>query len=434
MRWWPALLVGLAGCGGGVGTVNVSLTTAPGSHVLDAVETLQLTITNPHQVTTAHRTASGGFDIVIDQAANSAVGSLIVEGLDGSGATVAVGQSPPFPFGGIDAKVVIYMAAPNSVGLAPAMLTPARSHLAVGALNYGAIFAGGKNAAGAPSDAVAIYNSFDHTLTGGAALPAPRSGLVLGVGAHGAVYLFGGDDASGNVTGTTWRFDTTAPPNGSYTDFGDKSGFGRADETMVPIGSDQFLITGTPAAELAGLDGSMTARTEVASLPQAGAATLGTDGSIGAVFAGDTGIVWFHGGAFTEITPMTKPGSRVVALPGGKLAVVCGSDTTAWRIDAATGAVEMFPSIPTTTTQSCAAAATSRYLVLAGGSVGAVPAGTVEVYDATTLAPVATATLAVPRTGASAIALPDDQVMIVGGTDGSGAPVDAIELFTPAAP
>jgi hypothetical protein len=47
---------------------------------------------------------------------------------------------------------------------------------------------------------------------------------------------------------------------------------------------------------------------------------------------------------------------------------------------------------------------------------------------------VATATLSVPRTGATAVALPNDQVMIVGGTDGSGAPIDAIELFTPAAP
>jgi hypothetical protein len=121
-----------------------------------------------------------------------------------------------------------------------------------------------------------------------------------------------------------------------------------------------------------------------------------------------------------DATPRT--GATVVPLPGGKLAVVCGGPTL--RVDAATGAIETFAAHPET---GCAAAATSRDLVIATGSA-------VEIDDATTLAPIATATLTVPRTGASAVALPNDQVMIVGGLDGSGAPTDAIELFTPAAP
>jgi hypothetical protein len=411
----------LCACGGGVGTVDVGLTTAPGSHVLDAVETLRLTITNPHQVTTAQKTASGGFDIVIDQPANGALGALVIEGLDASGATVAVGQSPPFPFGGIDAKVVIYMAAPNSVGLAPGTLTPARTGLAVAPLSYGALFAGGTDASGA-SNQVAIYNAFDHTLTGGLALPAPRSGLALGVGANNIAFMFGGTDASGNPTGTAWAFNTNATPNGSYTDFGDKSGFARAAQLAVPIGNDHFLITGMPAAELDGEDGSMTARTEVASLPAAGASVVGTDGVLAAVFAGDTGIVRYRNGAFDTIDATPRTGAAVVALPGGKLAVVCGGPTL--MVDPVAGTSAAFGNHPET---GCAAAATSRHLLIASGSA-------VEIDDATTLAPVATATLSVPRTGATAVALPNDQVMIVGGTDGSGAPIDAIELFTPAAP
>jgi len=84
--------------------------------------------------------------------------------------------------------------------------------------------------------------------------------------------------------------------------------------------------------------------------------------------------------------------------------------------------------VPATPRTDCAAAATSRHLVIAGGT-GALDS--VEVFDATTLALVATATLTVPRTGASALALPNGQVLIAGGTDGSGAPIETLELFTP---
>ena len=75
-----------------------------------------------------------------------------------------------------------------------------------------------------------------------------------------------------------WRFDTTSAPNGSYGDFGDKPGFARAGMTAVPLGSDTFLITGTPAAELSGAAGSLTARTDIASLPTGGASVIATDG------------------------------------------------------------------------------------------------------------------------------------------------------------
>jgi hypothetical protein len=37
----------------------------------------------------------------------------------------------------------------------------------------------------------------------------------------------------------------------------------------------------------------------------------------------------------------------------------------------------------------------------------------------------------VPRTGASATALPNGQILIAGGTDAGGAPIATLELFTP---
>lgn len=414
-----------AGCTGTVGTVSVSLVTAPGSTVLDAVQTLRLTVTNPRQVTTASRTASG-FAIVIDLPATGDAGALIVDGLDGGGALVATGASPAFPVGAIDAKIAVYMAAPNTIGAAPVMLPAPVAGFAAGTLSYGALFAGGLDATGAPSDKVAIYNAFDHTLLGGLPLPGPRAGIALGVGAGPDVYLFAGRDAASNPTGTAWRFDTSVAPSGQYLDYGDKAGFARTGQVALPIGNESFLISGTPVAELSGLDGSMVARNEVPTLPAAGATIVAGDGVTTTLFVGAAGVIRFRNGAFDTLPVAGRDGANVVGLPGGKLLVVCGGPD-ALRIDAATGTAETFPGLPTTPSNGCAVAATSRFVVIVTGA-------TAEIYDAGTLAPVTTAPLVVARTGAAAIALPNGQILIGGGVDPSGAPTAILELFTPASP
>ena len=416
MRTLPLLL--LAACNGTVGTLSVTLTTAPGSTLLDSAQTLNLTITNPHQVTTATRGAHG-FTIDLQMPATTATGSIIVEALDASGTHIAAGESPPVPFGAVDATIAIYMAVPNTIGAAPTMLAPARSGLGTGQLTYGAVLAGGVDAAGAPSDVIAIYNAFDHSLTGGLALPAARSGVAVGVGANNQVYLFGGSDDAGTPTGTAWRFDTNTAPNGAYTDFGDKAGFARADAALVPLGNDHFLITGNPAAELNGLGGTVAAHTEIASLPAAGASLVGTDGIVTSVFAGDTGIVRYRNATFDTLDTTPRTGAAVVALPTGKLAVVCGPSPV--LVDPATGALTP---LTITAPAGCGAAATARHLVIAADA-------TAQVFDATTLAPIAQPALVAPRTSPNLIALPNGQVLIAGGTDTSGKPIATLELFTP---
>ncbi|MBV8762423.1 MAG: hypothetical protein JO257_34380 [Deltaproteobacteria bacterium] len=417
MKALPWLL--LAACNGTVGTLKLELTTAPGSTLLDSAQTLQLTITNPHQVTTATRGPSG-FTIDLQMPATTAPGSIIVEALDASGTRIAAGESPPLPFGAIDATIVVYMAVPNTIGVAPASLTPARSDVGVGKLTYGAVLAGGLDASGAPTDAIAIYNAFDHSLTGGLALPAARSGVAVGVGALNQVYLFGGRDASGNPTGTLWRFDTNATPNGLYVDLGNKAGFARADAALVTLGNDRFVLTGTPAATLSGLDGAMMAFTDITGLPAQGASILDTSGTVTSVFAGDSGVVRRRSNAFEMIDTTPHPGAVVVALPTGKLAVLCGSGPAELVDPTASGTTPVSIAAPA----GCAAAVTQRHLVIAGDA-------NAQIFDATTLAPIAQPPLVVPRNNASAIALPNGQVLIAGGTDGSGAPIATLELFTP---
>ena len=57
--------------------------------------------------------------------------------------------------------------------------------------------------------------------------------------------------------------------------------------------------------------------------------------------------------------------------------------------------------------------------------------GDAEVFDATTLEPVAVLPLVVPRTGAVAEPMANGQILVAGGTDDSGAAIGVLELFTP---
>jgi hypothetical protein len=155
------------------------------------------------------------------------------------------------------------------------------------------------------------------------------------------------------------------------------------------------------------------------------------DGVTTVIFAGPASILRYREGAFDTIAGTTPPGADVVALPGGKVIIACG-DVDATLVEAGPGTTSAAPGIPGVSKFGCAIAATPRHLVIAGGTfVGGGVDSTVEIYDASTLAPVATGTLAVPRTNALALALPNDQILIAGGLDSNGAPIATLELFTP---
>src|SRR5262249_20999677 len=141
-------LAALCACSGATGTLVVGLTTERGSHVLDAVQRLRVTVTNPRNVIEATRT-SAGFNILLEFDAAITTGSLIVEGFDGAGTLVACGQSPGFPVNAITAQIAIYMAAPRSIALSPVALE--LSDVSATPLSYGVVFAGGRDSGGALS-------------------------------------------------------------------------------------------------------------------------------------------------------------------------------------------------------------------------------------------------------------------------------------------
>jgi hypothetical protein len=425
-----ATAVAAGACTGTTGTIELDLATAPGSRVLEAVQQLRLTITNPHQVIEAGRTGTG-FDLALDLDASGVSGALIVEGFDAAGALVACGQSPAFPLAAINARIVVYMAPPRSIALAPVTLGAPRSEVSGTALSYGAVLAGGRDPGGAPSTAIAIYNAYDHTLVSGIPLPAARAGIAMGTGAAGGVYLFGGAGPDGNPTGTLWRFDTTAPPNGAFTTMTEQAALARTGQQILPIGSERYLITGAPALTLELR--AVTARTDIPALPAVAAVAVAADGTPAAIFAG-TALVRFRLGVFDTLAGSGRSDATAATLPGGRVVVLGGGAPTPSRdalvIDGATGAVTMIPGVLATARSRPSLAATSRYLVIAGGTdPSGTPVATAEILDVQTLAPVATLPI-VARTGTFAIALPTDQVLLAGGTPATA----DLELFTPEPP
>src|SRR3569623_1084884 len=115
----------------------------------------------------------------------------------------------------------------------------------------------------------------------------------------------------------------------------------------------------------------------------------------------------------------TPTRAAVVALPTGKFAVVCGPSPA--LVDPATGTLTP---LTITAPAGCGAAVTHRHLVIAADA-------TAQVFDATTLAPIAQPALVAPRAAPDLIALPNGQVLSAGGTDPTGKPIATLELFTP---
>ena len=424
MTRFTLLALALAACSGTTGTVKVSLITATGSHVLDTVQTIRLTVTEPRKVVEATRT-SAGFDLSLEFDSDSTPGALIVEGLDAGGNLVACGQSPTVPFSAINAVITVFVAAPNSVTLSPVTLTTARSQIAGTPLTFGAVLAGGLDAKGNPTTDIGVYNAFDHSFAVGAPMPDARTGLAMATASNNQVLLFGGTNATGD-TGTLWQFDTTAAPSGTYTTLADQDGNARHDQHMLAVTNLGFVITGAPPLVFDGTN--LTARNDIGSIP---AVAGGGGGNGTAVFVGDS-IIQLANSAFTTLG--TGRSNAAAVTRSDNHVIVAGDGAPLTRdildINPDTGAINTVANALSVGRSNPSVAITSRYVVVVGGTdaSGAVIASA-DVLDATTLTLVTTVAVE-PRTGTYAIGLPTDQVLIAG-----GAPASAdIELFTPPPP
>lgn len=437
--WLPApLLLGAAlaatACLGDSGTIAVSVVTAPDSTLLDGVQKIRLTLSDPRTVVEQVRGPSG-FSLSLEATADNEIGRISVEGFDSADRLVAYGISPPFNVGPIDAKIVVYVAPPQSMAAAPVRLAAARAEVGVAALNYGAIIVGGRDNTNTVRGEVELYNAYDHTLARGLDLPAPRAGAAVAATIDGRAFIIGGQGGDGQASSLTWQFNTTIAPAGSYSELPNTAA-PRIGERTVPLSAVRFLVTGE-AAQLDAASGIVTSLSNTPQLPTQMAANLvGND--VVAVGAGAS-VVRFAAGAFSTINApdALRTGHAVIPTPDGQFAVIGGGDgnglrSDAVKIDATTGTATTIANVLETPRRRAAIARAGDLIVVAGGASGSgVILDSAELLDATTLRHLATIPLVAPRAFAEAVTLPNDQVLLIGGIDGRGRPTELLELFTP---
>lgn len=450
------LAAGLLGWLGGLGacdrtsTIAVTLVGAPESDLLDDVVRARLTLTEPPAVVEAERDASGALVLALDVPAERVQGDIVFEGFGEDGALVAYGRSGPLPISGVTIDIALYAAAPMSLAETPVPPVTPRADMGIAVLSYGALLAGGRTEDGDASAAVEVYSVYQHVFQEMNDLPAARTALAAAAGGRDEVYLFGGLDAGGAPSDALYRFDTATTLGGAgYALTTEGAGLARTGAVMVALGQDRFAVTGTPPVRIEGLQGRASAWDEAPAL--AGTATSAViDGAVYTLFAGAgngvSGAILLAGDRFIELDPpdgaedqLQRTGHATALLPDGSMLVLGGALEAAAVLPTAAARLQPdsrdweITELLTTPRTHAAVAATSDHLIIAGGvdENGAL-AIDAEVFDAVSLAPLATLRMVTPRSHATAVPLPNGQVLIVGGMDATGAPVRTAELFTPA--
>jgi len=447
-----AVAVALAlvpGCGGEVGTIQVSLVTAPASDLLERIQRVRAVLSEPYTVIEAERDASGALHIDFEVTAQNAPALVTVEGFDAADQRIALALSAPLPLAAVDFDIALYVAPPLSFAEAPVALESARSEIGAALLPYGAILMGGRDAGGDPIADVVVYNVYDHSLQEGLPLPEARASATVVSGESDLVYVFGGLDQTGGPNADGWSFNTALAPAGAYVALTSDGDLARAGAAGVFVASERFLITGTPAVQVDGLTGQVSAWPGAPPMEEGAAARLLGTGDVTMVLiagsgVGENGAVSTTGDAYSELdapAEVRRTGHAVVALPDGRGLVVGGTLESGERarsavaFDPGDGQFSVHDDFLTAARPEAAIAASQEYVLVAGGVD---PDGAVrddaELFDVTSLEPVATLPLVAPRRGASALVLANGQVLIAGGIGPDGAPVAVLELFTPAGP
>jgi hypothetical protein len=334
------------------------------------------------------------------------------------------------PLASYSQRIAMFMGPPGRFATSPVRLPGARDELAIAPLAYGVVLAGGRDAAGARAADVVIYSAVTQTLATAASLPSPRARPAAFGASFNIVYFFGGAGDGDAPTADLWQLDTNVAPSGSYATLAAPATLARAGTAGLTIGTDRFLLTGSPPALLDATIATPTL-TAIVGAPAGvdtattGATTATAAGQVEVVVGGPDGV-FLYDGAFKKIGDAAIVDAAAVTLPSTDVLLV-GPD--AHRVTVAGVVTDV--TLTATARHRPAVAAARGTLVVAGGfDDDGAPIGDAELFDATTLAPMGTVPLPTPRGGAIAYPLTNGQILVVSGR-GPGGPLATVEIFTP---
>ncbi|MBI5477490.1 MAG: hypothetical protein HY906_01470 [Deltaproteobacteria bacterium] len=346
-----------------------------------------------------------------------------------SGSVIAVGRSGPFDLQpGQDVTVPVFVGVVNSFGAAPVSLAQARSGHTSLTLPDGRLVVVGGAAEGDPeaptsfaSPVVELIDPFGRTPCS-SGLPCFGAGEVPPRTLHGAVLTDDGKVviAGGLGEGNVPLADLWVLEPGQPTVWRDLS------SVMAPrAGAAVALIGGGSYAGRVLVAGGCTDSSMTTCLEDAWAVKLEGGGDQVTGF----GVVRFGATA----TPL--PGHGDVLVAGGRDAA--GLASAVYLFDSASGKMRPVDSLITPRERHVAVPLPDGSVLLAGGfDAAGAPLASAEVYvpwlpPAGRMLPAVSLTVA--RHGAAAVALADGSIVVVGGTDVTGAS-PSVERFVPQGP
>ena len=447
------LLVFLFAACGDAPLLDLTIVTPEGPDPLAQVDAVRVTLSNPREVQSTRVDNSSSFELELEVEVDSAVGIITLEGMAGK-ILAARGETPPLILRPEEQQMSLLVARAGALStLRPRFSGAAAGMVSVLLVGKGVLLAGGTDATGKALAGAAVYDFFDHQLTSARPLPAARSGAVaVPCGNTCAVVALGGDATT--LSSTISRFDGSVWKE--YKDDGLDPGTRRRDAGIATLSDGSYLVAGG-----SGLAGALDTllRFDPGDTNRAPGFTVLGKRAVAArkhpaVAAGISSVVigggQAAGGPVFEVFYLSSSSSREVkqttpaALAGGaaaaglsdgEAAFVGGRDSSgkllrdAWIVDPTTLKVTHIKDALARGRADHQLFRVGSQLVVLGGVVEGGLADRAEVLDAVTLKNLGQPATQTPRSSHVVQRLGQRSLLMAGGLDAKGAPVDRLEVW-----
>jgi hypothetical protein len=195
-----AAYASVAACGGRSGTLSLTIVTSPTDDPFGSAANVRITVGDGKTIKTVP-VSGGKFSFNIDQKPLAEGDGAIVrvEALDSAGTVIAYGTTPLLSLQPVDqGPYAVWVGRPGTLKPAAAQLPAPRSEMATAAITgLGVLYSGGRDATGAAIAKTCVYDVYTQSILETADLSAVRAGAVGGAITGIRATVFGGAQDAG---------------------------------------------------------------------------------------------------------------------------------------------------------------------------------------------------------------------------------------------
>ncbi len=194
-------LLSVIGCGGQTGTLTLNIVTSPADDPFADAVNVRVTVGDSVTVKTMP-VNMGHFNFNFSQKPSTDAMPVLVEALDMANNVVAYGKTPSISLTAVDqGPYAVWVGRPGRAAPAAAGLMPAKTEFAAVAINgLGILYAGGRDKDGNTLQTTEVYDVFTHGIIETAPMNSVRAGAVGTAVAGIRAVVFGGATQMGLAT------------------------------------------------------------------------------------------------------------------------------------------------------------------------------------------------------------------------------------------